>query len=267
MSGKYDRLKVYHNGSWVTPYSCKVYHAGSWWSLGNYDSEASYNSKQLYVEYRNTCAKVTKTRNDYYTYEDPRIEGRFNLLPAGQYNYCTKVTGNSSVRNQKFYFEAYIERTQAVEQEIFFNGRSNQFVRIKWLQDGRIQMQAKWADRVTVYHAESENAVQEPYRSVHLIISFDAGNRTGTCNFNGYTTPNFKVDTAEAYIANSTTTVGDTYMRFRSTFHVIGGANDNNTSTTDTLTLNASTMNGTDGYRYSNVNGNKTTPIPHTEWY
>jgi hypothetical protein len=249
--GRYNRIRVYHNGSWVQPTSCSVYHAGGWWYLGPNDASSSYNSKNAYVEYNNNYLRTTLQRQDYSYVTDSWAQGAFSLLPAGQYNYCSRTTA-SGVYNQQFYFAANIEKTEDVDQILFFNGKpSYSFISIVWLADGRIRIQARYGTGTT-YTAYTSNSVGKNIQT-SFWIRFDAGTRTGVGAFNGVS-QSMTVATAFAYAGSGAyTQVGDTYTRFRTDLAVIGGGGSNN-STVNSVQFNPSTASGSDGYRYSGVN-------------
>ena len=44
--GRYDKIKVYNNGSFVQPKRIRVWNNGSWLDLGSNDSD---NKRSLYV--------------------------------------------------------------------------------------------------------------------------------------------------------------------------------------------------------------------------
>lgn len=243
--GRYDKIKVYHNGTWKTPTYCRVYRNGSWLDLG---SDTSYNTKSLYTYKNNNYVRATLNRQDVTTVTDRWIQGSFSLLPANGFCCCPK---SDSPGNFNWYFKATIKKTTDTEQNVFRCGVTNSYVQIKWLADGRIRVTLSWSGNPKTL--TSSNSVMAG-NSVYLDVHWNKGSYTCYINFNGVTTTG-NVTSAFA-VSNSTNTVGDTNMQFRSTLSCSGIKYLNNIIA---VSFNADTASGSDNSQYTGVNHQEAT--------
>ena len=255
--GRYDKIKVYNNGSWVQPNQIRVYNNG-WQDLGTNDS---YSTKPLQVRKGNEFKRATLNKRDEAYIIDQWAQGRFNLKPNSGYCRCSK---SSNAGSYNWYFRAYVEKTTSGDQHLFYCGTGGSpespgqhYVRITWLSDGRIRMDAAYSGTVRTMY--SNNAVGAN-NNVYLNVYSNAGSYNCTIDFNG-TSTTASVGTSFRY-NGSTTTVGDTYTKIRGTLSAAGVDGSGNTHS---CSFNASTVSGTDNATYANVNHQQTDGT-HVYW-
>lgn len=249
--GRYDRIRVYHNGQWKQPTRIRRYYYGTWQDLGDNNSS---NTVSMYVRNSSGASKrATLNRQDYDYIVDQWAQGSFSLIPAYGFQYCTYNTDGATNRN--WYFSATIRKTQDVDQNVFrCSATTGSFIEVKWLADGRIYVHARYGSNG--YHAQlySSNAIGAN-NNVYLYLHCNANNSGREkfyIEFNGVTTA-AKLSTAFAE-ANSKTSniVGDTYMQFRNTLTAAGCGVEG--TIPYSVSFNASTASGSDGSQYTGVN-------------
>lgn len=250
--GRYDKIKVYHNGTWKTPTQCRVYANGAWQDLG---TATSYNTKSMYVRKNGSSVRATLNRRDQVVVTDRWAEGRFYLLPASGYCRCSQSSGAGAYN---WYFRAYVEKTTNCDQYLFYCGTGGNpsspgqhYVRVTWLSDGRIRVDASYSGTVRTMY--SSNAVGAN-TNVYLNVYSNAGSYSCTIDFNGVTTT-ASVGTSFRY-NGSTTTVGDTYTKIRGT---LSAAGVDGSGYTHSCSFNAATASGSDGSQYSGVTHREST--------
>lgn len=215
--GRYDRIRVFDGSSWRTPTQIKVYNFG-WQDLG---TATSYSTRPLYVykETENILKRATLNRRDYTTVVDQYTTGQFKLTPASGYCYATN---SSSVTKYPWNFEATLRKTSATTQQVFWCGYSTgtSYIRVRWLDDGRISVDNKWKGGNSVDTVTTTNTI--PINEWHKLRVYTPKNsstvqiwiddvkvKTGTLN-------NFFA------ITDATTKVGDTYINFKDIFKAQG---------------------------------------------
>lgn len=258
--GRYDKIKVYNNGSWHTPNRIRVYNNG-WKDLGTADS---YNTSSLNVRNGNSFARATLNRQDYTTVTDRYASGTFKLLPANGFCYCTK---SSSAGNWDWYFRCTIKKTTNTEQNIFWAGSTNynpsnpgsNYVQIKWLADGKIRVGVSDGYGGGSHSLTSSNSVLAG-NEVYLNVYVNAGSRTMYIVFNGVTTSG---SMGSAFsISNSWNQVGDANMIFKGTLSAAGVKYSKQPKS---VSFDVSTASGTDNSQYENVTHQETTTTG-TRW-
>ena len=109
--GRYDKIKVYKNGSFVQPKRIRVWNNGSWLDLGDNDSS---NARSLYV-YKNGSKKRATLNKTVTSYTgDTYRNGGIQILDGD-----TCFSPNSSYTNTEFVFTAYVRRKTSGEKNIF----------------------------------------------------------------------------------------------------------------------------------------------------
>lgn len=227
--GRYDKIKVYHNGSWKTPTVCKVYYNSAWRDLGSYDS---FNTNSLYTRYNNAWHRITLNRRDTVRITDQWAQGTFSLKPKAGFCYCPKST---SAGSYDWYFRATILKTEDVDQNVFFCGQGSpsspgaNYVQVKWLANGKIRFATKWEgnNSATTY---TFSPVVLKNQSVYLNIYANKGTNRVYISFNGQTDNSGSSISGHTWMNNqASNTVGDTYMQFRSTLSAAGVDGGKNT--------------------------------------
>lgn len=239
--GRYDKIRVYHNGQWKQPTYCRVYSGGQWKDLGD---NTSYNTASMYVLKNGSYTRATLNRQDYSYVTDRWLEGEFNLLPAYGYNYCPKSSGGTAV---SWYFRATIRKPDNGAYRLFYSGtgNTNGYIQLWWQNDGTIKVTACY--RGTVKTLTSSNAVGAN-QDVYLNAYANAGSYTFYINFNGVTTSG---TVGASYLYGGTTnTIGSAGLQFRGTVSV-GGCNGSGNAYSSNF--DASYASGTDGSNYANA--------------
>ena len=249
--GRYDKIKVYHNGTWKTPKQIRVYSGGSWKDLG---TDTSYSTKKIQVRNNNDFVTCTLNRRDETVVTDSWAQGPFQLLPIDGYNRYAPGAA--------CHFRATIEKTEDVDQVLFYNGKGtpsspgNSYFMIKWLANGTIQASAKDTHHgdTTTYTVTSSNAVLKNHE-VYLNVYNNKGNLKCYIEFNGVKTSSHGF--AASLVSGTTNQVGDTYVKFRYSLSVCGCTYKN--TQVNTALFNASTASGTDSANYTGVTHHETT--------
>ena len=249
--GRYDRIKVYNNGSWVQPNQIRVYNNG-WQDLG---TNNSYSTKTLQVREGNEFKRATLNRRDEQVVTDRWAEGRFKLLPASRYCRCSKST---SAGSYNWYFRATIEKTTDTDQYLFYCGTGgnpsspgSHYARITWLANGKIRVESCYNGNVS--SMTSSNAVMKDTQ-VYLNVYSNKDSYTNYIVFNGVTTSATIYGTFR--VNGCTTTVGDTYTKIRNNLSAAGVDGNGNTGS---CSFDASYANGTDNSQYKEVTHREST--------
>lgn len=179
--GRYDKIKVYNNGSFVQPKRIRVWNNGSWLDLGSNDSD---NKRSLYV-YKNGIKKRATLNKIITSYAgDSYRNGAIQILDG---NTCFSV--NSSYSNVEFVFTAYIRRIGSGSRNIFKAwGRSNStnHLYITLNSNGTVSVNANcsfgsYSDAVaTTSNAINDEGwhyvrVRAPLNGSNMYISLDGG--------------------------------------------------------------------------------------------
>lgn len=242
--GRYDKIRVYHNGNWVQPSEIKYYHRNDWETLGTND-DIFLKDTELKIYNNTEFKRVTLRRHTRTVVVDQYIEGPFSLLPASGYCYCPNSSGGT---RYDFHFRATIYKSNDTAQRIFYSGTTNEgtYVYITWLADGRIQVANRYESGSVTYTTTSNAVGAGNY--VYLSVDATAGSNYLSITFNGVNSggtvsyKNFNINNAVNY-------VGDSYTRFKNDFYAAGcsysgGANS--------VSFDASTASGTTG-QYTGV--------------
>lgn len=238
--GRYDKIRVYHDGQWKQPTQCRVYYNNAWQDLGTNDS---YNTRSLYTLKNGNYVRATLNRQDYSVVTDRWAQGSFSLLPASGFCFCPK---SSNAGNYNWYFRATIRKTSDTDQQIFRCGASNSYIRILWKADGHIQVTSSYNG--TAYSMTTSNAVGAN-NTVYLNVYANKGSYTTYVEFNGVTTSGNL--SASFRINNATNQVGDSAMQFRNN---LSAAGVNGSGSTYSVSFDTSYASGSDGSQYSGVN-------------
>ena len=229
--GRYDYIKVYKDGTWVTPTRLRVYNNG-WLDFGAADSTIKNN---LYA-FKSSNVKVAMLANrvDTTTTLDSYIKGKFSLLPASGYCYCPKSTDYGS---HAFNFNCTIRKTSDVDQVVFHTyhkSNTKDFFKITWQADGKIRVDADYSSGTTRTFTSS-NAVKAG-TWVNLRVYANKGSYNCYIVFNGTTTS--KTLYSSFITTGAVNYVGDTYLNFKDTLTVTGVKHG---PTAYTASFNAST--------------------------
>ena len=243
--GRYDKIKVYHEGQWKQPTYCRVYSNG-WQDLGD---NTSYNTKSLYVYNNGSYVRATLNRQDYSYVTDRWLEGQFNLLPAYGYCYCPK---SSSAGNYNWYFRATVRKPTDGEYQIFKVTQGSSYIKITWLSDGRIQVKSSYngASPSTVTSSNSVGANQDVYLNCYA----NKGSYTFYIVFNGITTSGNCTGTFKG--GSSTNVVGSAGLQFRGN---VSASGINGSGNTYSSSFDASYASGSDGSNYENATHREST--------
>ena len=211
---RYNRIKVYKDGSWVNPTRVRVYNNG-WIDLGAADSYVK-TKMAVYkngVKYAATCDRVDTT-----VVTDQYSSGKFSLLPASGYCYCPQ---SSSYGGHNFNFNCTIRKTADVDQVIFHTyhkTNTKDFFKITWQADGKIRVDADYSSGTTRTFTSSNAVKAGTWVNLRVYANKDSYN----CYivFNGTTTS--KTLYSSFITTGAVNYVGDTYINFKNTLTVTG---------------------------------------------
>lgn len=215
--GRYDKIRVYHDGSWKQPKRMYVYNNGTWVDFGTNNSS---NTRSVNVRYGNDWHRVTlnrkdttKERGEFYA------QGRFYIYPENAFCYWPDKT------NWGFYMN--VRKVEAGDKILFYTystyGDVHPYFKIVWRNDGHIEVSNKYSASGTYYSIVSKNAYPlnewisinvyaiKPTRSVTLEI---IGRNDSQYVYMGGA---FGISTANAYI-------GDSGLHYRDGFTVYGAS-------------------------------------------
>lgn len=235
--GRYDKIKVYHNGSWKTPTYCRVYKNGSWVDLGDTNS---YSVKDLYVRKNNNYVRATLHRQDYTTVTDRWAEGSFNILPASGYCWCPK----SSAGNYNFYFRATVTKTTSESRRLFYCGNGTRWIEIYWQADGKLRVDTHYNSTTSVTSSNAVGANTQTYVNVFS----NSGSNTINIQFGGVTTQGTSYQCFK--YSDCTNSVGDANIQFRGNVSICGVGYNTGVCY---VSFDASYASGTDGSQYTGV--------------
>ena len=137
--GRYDKIRVYHDGAWKQPYRLRVYQNG-WVDLGTNDSS---NTRTLNVRSGNSWRRATLNREDYnYTSGEEYAYGRFALYPKSAYGY------NPSKASWGFYMK--VRKTSAGSKYLLdihnvTGSNDTPYFKVIWRDDGYIEIKNKYS--------------------------------------------------------------------------------------------------------------------------
>lgn len=200
--GRYDKIKVYHNGSWKTPTYCKIYYAGTWKDLG---ADTSFNTNSGYVYTGSTYKRFTLNRHDYERQIADYVTGSFKLKPANGFCYqpSSSQSGTGQGTRYDFFFRATVTKLEAGTKQVFKSWYDDgwKFV-IEWLDNGKLQITTRWNWKTT-YSFTTSNAVTDLNTPVYINVYANkssshpatcwaefgpVGNTTKTANYRMYGT-------------------------------------------------------------------------------
>ena len=180
--GRYDKIKVYKNGSFVQPKRVRVWNNGSWLDLGDNDST---NTRSLYVYKNGSKKRATLNKTTHYHAGTSYRHGSVEVLGG---NTC--FSPNSSYANTEFLFTAYIRRTNSGSKNIFkMYGRATpnkDYFYIRLNDNGTItigvntQFSSYGESSVTTSVAITDNGwhyvkVRAPLNGSKMYVSIDGG--------------------------------------------------------------------------------------------
>lgn len=251
--GRYDRIKVYHNGQWKTPTEIKVRSGSSWVSLGTHtgDNQTKAGGGVRHL-YRWNGTRITKEKqinsgvNYYYSYG------------SGSY-YNDRWEGNTQVYSYQWdpnlsehLVSCTIRKTSATDQNIFYSrdvtGSAN-YVYITWLANGQINIRTRYNNNAeiskTFNHTLNTNtwytitvrALKLSDGNVHNYLYVDStmvAETVGSASFEGI---------------NKEHRIGDTAIQFRNNLSIKTEAYPSNNGTQ--VVLDMSTNQSSNGFGYA----------------
>ena len=217
--GRYDKIRVFKDGSWRQPSRIYVRKNGSWIDLGTNDSNIT---TPLNVRKNGAFIRATLNKNVYNVNGDSYVKNQFKLDPT---NYNTRgdwclYQGTLSSDTSKYgslYLRAWIYKEQNVDANIFYSYNSNvtSYLKITWKADGRIEVRTKYSG--SEYSVVTSNAVYAG-NWVYLNIEWPWDTSTTNIYFNGVHTQS--TANAQFLSVNMDNLVGDSVIRFKDTFSI-----------------------------------------------
>lgn len=166
--GRYDKIKVYNNGSWKTPNRIRVYNNG-WQDLGTNDSS---NTQALYVRHDNKFKRATLNKKTTTTITDKWAVGGFTVLPENGFN-----TWPENGRPFKFSIDSMKKTTNDGQVNIFhfWTNNSGSYIKIVWDTDGYVRAHFGYAgsgekvvtSAVPVYANQVASLSLETYKNTY----------------------------------------------------------------------------------------------------
>lgn len=186
--GRYDKIRVYKDGTWYQPKRIRIWNAGGWIDLGNNDS---YITSSLKVRKDGGWHRATLNRQDYsYTVGEEYAYGKFALYPKSAYGY------NTSKASWGFYMK--VRKVEAgdkflVDIHNVTGSNDRPYLKIIWRNDGYIEIKNNYSGteyslvsarayglneyiRVNIYAKKGSTkmylGVNDEYTSKHLYGTF-----------------------------------------------------------------------------------------------
>lgn len=246
--GRYDKIKVYNGSSWVQPSRIRIFANNAWQDLGTNDSSIT---KTLYVQKNNAWTRATLNRTVVTVPGESYAAGDgFQVLPANGYCYCPNSDYSN---NATWFFRATIRKVADGDLNVFYiaDGSWTNYLHIKWLNDGRIQVTVacSWGSgtkTITTSNAVGKNTW------VYLNVTANKGSYYMNVIFNGVTTGGSMGRTFR--VSGASNWVGSSGVHFKNGFEIQGTAyyGSNGYGTTNYRSINLSTASGSSG-NYSGV--------------
>lgn len=249
--GRYDsRIKVYDNGQWKNVQRLRIKDYKSTGGYCDLGTNTSSNSIELYVKKNGSFIRATRHLNkvsyvdDIYTIGTDN--GAFHLLPVNGFCFCPN--GTSSSMDTAWEFSCYMKRTSTGDKNVFTVTNGTRFIKITWLNNGKIQVKAHYGSDETLTTTVAQDTLDVWY---YLKVSQAKGSNTMNINWGGTN------KTGSMYqnflVGNSTNTVGASGLKFSSTLTCKGCKyTSNTTSTKYSINTDMSTNSG-NGSKYKNA--------------
>lgn len=219
--GRYDKIRVFKNGSWRQPSRIYVRKNGAWKDLGVNDSS---NTTPLNVRRNGTFVRATLNKNVYNVNGDSYVKNQFKLDPT---NYTTRgdwclyqgtLDGDYS-KYGTLYIRTWIYKEQNVDANIFYSYNANKtsYLKITWQADGRIKVLTNFEGGSSERSVVTSNAVYAG-NWVYLNIEWPWDSHTTNIYFNGVHT---KATTNAQFLSvKMDNLVGDSVIRFKDNFSI-----------------------------------------------
>lgn len=246
--GRYDKIKVYNNGSWRTPNRIRVYKNG-WQDLGTNDSS---NTKTLYVRHNNRFRRATLNKKTTTTVTDRWATGPFKVWPIN--GYCSRPDAG-------YPFELHIDNirhTVNADSDIFYanNDSWSSYITIVWLADGRIRFRTCYNGAVRETYSQNSVGINQSV-SLSCATYVENGVARQALSFNGVWSGGQSTSMMSHGSFPNTVCGGGIQMRGNLT--VKGSSYSGGSIYGNTRTFNTSTASGSDGYNYQDVSHHETT--------
>jgi len=218
--GRYDKIKVYKNGSWVRPNRIRAYLNG-WVDLGLNDST---NTRSLKVRKNNNFIRATLNRRDYsYTVGEEYAYGPFDLYPSSAYCY------NPSKCSWGFYMKVMKESagTKNLLDIHNIHGTEDPYFKIIWREDGHIEIKNKYTGYSETSLVSNHSYGTGQYISVNVYAT--KNNRNVVLEILGHESKSKYLGGAFSN-TGSVTKVGDWGLRYIEGFTCYGAAYNTNTN-------------------------------------
>lgn len=209
--GRYDKIKVYNNGSWHTPNRIRVYKNG-WQDLGTNDSS---NTKTLYVRHNNQFRRATLNKKTTTTITDKWAVGGFTALPENGFN-----SWPDKGRPFKFSIDSMKKTTNGSQVRIFhfWTSASGSYIKIVWDTDGYVRAHFSYAGAERT--VTSSNAI-----GANQAVSFSI--ETWNNTYGAYATMYLNGVWAGGYVnsisyGSASNYVGDGNIQFRGNLKISG---------------------------------------------
>lgn len=244
--GRYDKIKVYNNGSFVQPNRIRVYNNG-WQDLGTNDSDST---KTLKVRNGNSFSRATLNKKTTTTVTDRWATGNFKILPANGYNSWPE-----NGQPFKFSIDSIEKTTNSSQVRIFhfWTNNSGSYINIVWDTDGYIRAHFSYngSDRVTT-SAVAYGA------NTRISFSLETYNNNGVARCGMTVNGNWSGGNAVSSISyyNADNLVGDDNLKLRGTLKVSGY---DSSGGAHSVNINMNTASGSNGSTYQNVNHHEST--------
>ena len=235
--GRYDKIKVYHNGQWKQPTACRVYQNGTWVDIGANDSD---NTKSIYVRKNNNYVRATLNKKTTTVVTERYANSPFNLLPAS--GFCWNPPDGA------WYFRGTVRKTTSASKRVFYCGDSsaNYSVQLWWEDDGRLTFICRYNGNENRFSSSNSVGANQ---WVYINVFSNAGSKRVYMDFNGVRTESGSMYQAFE-ISNAWNAVGDANIQFKDNLSAAGVKwNEERYS----VSFNASTASGSDGWQYTNV--------------
>lgn len=210
--GRYDKIKVYNNGSWHTPNRIRVYKNG-WQDLGTNDSS---NTKTLYVRHNNRFRRATLNKKTTTTVTDKWALGGFTALPENGFN-----SWPDNGRPFKFSIDSMKKTTNSAQVRIFhfWTNVAGSYINIVWDTDGYVRAHFGYAG----YAEKVVTSAVPVYANQAVGLSLETYNNT----YGAYCGMSLNGNWSGGYVnsisyGSASNAVGDGNIQFRGNLKISG---------------------------------------------